>query len=131
MHRNFLVLVAVALAVFAPSTAAAQEDTGTIEVTSAELVADTLTGETIVVRGTGRCAAAGPVLLRVILRDLETGARGIGRADTRCLRPGEIIHWNVQVTGTGFRAGDSVLVQVAANGAITDADQKTVILKWQ
>ena len=131
ISRSFLVLVVVLLAALAPSAARAQEDTGDIEITSAELVSETLVTETIVVKGTGRCAAAGPVSLRVVLRDLETRARGLGQAETRCLRPGELIKWNVQATSSGFRAGDWIVVQVNAAGAITDADQKRLILKWQ
>jgi hypothetical protein len=131
ISRTLAVLIAVLVAALAPSAAAAQEDTGDIEITSAELVSEALAAETIVVKGTGRCAAAGPVLLRVVLRDLETRARGLGQAETRCLTPGERIKWSVQVTGSGFRPGDTVVVQAAANGAITDAEEKTLILKWQ
>lgn len=131
IRRSLATLVAVLLAALAPSAAPAQEDTGDIEITGAELVSEASAAETIVVKGTGRCAAAGPVLLRVIMRDLETRARGIGQAQTSCLTPGEAIKWNVQVTGSQFRAGDSVVVQANASGAITDADQKTLILKWQ
>ena len=131
MTRGFLLILAVLLAALAPSAARAEEDTGDIEITSAELISDSLVGETIVVRGTGRCAAAGTVLLRVVVRDLETRARGLGQAQTTCLAPGELIKWSVEVTGNGFRPGDRIVVQVNANGAITDADQKELILKWQ
>jgi hypothetical protein len=131
MRRNFFVLIAVLLIALSPSAARAQEDTGNIEITSAELISETLAAETIVVKGTGRCAAAGAVLLRVVLRDVETRARGLGQAQTSCLAPGELINWNVQVTSSGFRAGDWVVVQVNATGAISDADQKRLILKWQ
>ena len=129
MIRRFALLVAV-LAVVAPPAAHAQE-TGNLEVTGAELIFESGVSETVVVKGTGRCATAGDVLIRAQVRDLETGGRGVGSATTRCIHAGELIQWSVQVIARGTRPGDRALVQAAANGAISDADSKEVILQWQ
>jgi hypothetical protein len=129
MIRRFVLITAVVLAGLAPSAAYAEE--GNLEITSAELISESGVSETLVVKGTGQCAAAGPVSIRVIVRDVETGGRGIGTASTECLAPGERILWSVQVLARDTRAGDRVAVSANAAGAITASDQKTVMLQWQ
>lgn len=129
MLRRFVVIGVVVLAGVAPTAAHAEE--GDLEITSAELISESGVSETLVVKGTGQCAAAGLVSIRVIVRDLETGGRGLGTASTECLAPGERILWSVQVLARDTRAGDRVGVTVIAAGAITASDQKIVVLQWQ
>lgn len=124
-----LVVVVVVLAGVAPAAAHAEE--GDLEITSAELSSETAVSETLVVKGTGHCAAAGPVSIRVIVRDFATGGRGLGSATTECLASGERILWSVQVLARDTRAGDRVAVSANAAGAISASDQKVVVLQWQ
>ncbi|MDQ3822970.1 MAG: hypothetical protein M3321_06995 [Actinomycetota bacterium] len=129
MSRRFIAIAVAVAACVAPAVAHAQE--GELQITSAELISDTVASETVVVKGTGQCAAPGLVSLRVVVRDLETGGRGLGSATTECVEPGERILWSVQVVARDTRPGDRVLVTASAAGAITAADRKELVLQWQ
>src|SRR4051812_11795926 len=125
MKRVTAVMAAlVSLLVFAVGNATAQ-GTGTISVNGLEA----FTFSQVVVTGSGVCDHQGALALTIHLAELDTNTTGGGAETIQCLSPDEHINWAVLAGLPFYRAGDRVLIDVTAVGAITDADQRETTVK--
>jgi hypothetical protein len=133
MSRSRLTLVSALASLFvlltvAAGTASAQ-DTGTINISGVEEFAAFGVSQDLNVTGTGACAAAGAVQILVGVTDEVTGGSGAAIVNTQCESAGQHIQWLATAVVTNMRPGDTALVDVTANGAISDTDQKEVVIK--
>jgi hypothetical protein len=133
MSRSRLTLVSALASLFvlltvAAGTASAQ-DTGTINISGVEEFAAIGPSQSLNVTGTGACAAAGAVQILVGVTDEVTGGSGAAIVNTQCESAGQHIQWLATAGATNMRPGDTALVDVTANGAISDTDQKEVVIK--
>lgn len=129
MVRSTLIATAVVIATVAAATAVAAEEQDKIHILEAEVSFEASTVDQINVKGNGLCGAPGLVTIRGTLRDLQTNGTAIGSMTVQCFSAGEHVQWLLRLLGVGSRPGDRVLVSVTATGAISDADEKELMLQ--